>query len=194
MDIFLEINKNVWIYLNNFVIENSIEKYVIIFSDGPIFFLPVFLLWYRIFYTYKDKNDEKKSDLLKIFYATILAIIINLIIKYFFHLDRPESILKPIIEHIPDASFPSDHAAVSFAFLFAILFTGYKKTFWILLPFFIIMNLSRLAWGIHWFFDIIIWILIWIISAIIMIFILNKNKYINGFNKKVIKTFKKIKF
>ena len=118
MNIFLEINKNVWTYLNNFVIENWLEKYVTIFADGPIFFLPIFLLWYRIFYTYKNKNDNEKNILIKIFYSAILAVVINLIIQQFFHFDRPESIVKPLIEHIPDASFPSDHAAVSFAFLF----------------------------------------------------------------------------
>jgi membrane-associated phospholipid phosphatase len=67
------------------------------------------------------------------------------LIQQVFHFDRPESIVQPLIEHIPDNSFPSDHAAVSFAFLFAILFSNYKKTFLIFFPFVILMNLSRIA-------------------------------------------------
>jgi len=194
MNIFLEINKIVWPYLNNFVIENWLEKYISFFADFPIFFLPIFLLWYRIFYTHKNKNDEKRNDLMKIFITTVIAISINLIIQNIFHLDRPESIVTPILEHVPDASFPSDHAAVSFAFLFAILLTNYKKSFWLFLPFVILMNFSRIAWWIHWFFDVIVWMIIWLISALLILKIFKNNIYINNMNASIMKILKKINF
>jgi membrane-associated phospholipid phosphatase len=47
----------------------------------------------------------------------VLAVIINLIIQQFFFFERPETLITPILKHIPDASFPSDHTSVSFAFL-----------------------------------------------------------------------------
>lgn len=193
MNIFISINDQVWLFLNNFVIENSLEKYVWYFSDAPIFFLPIFLLWAWLFYTFKIKNIEKKADLLNIVYWIILAIIINLIIQNIVHLDRPESIVKPILEHIPDASFPSDHAAVSFAFFTWILLAWYKKISYVFLVFAIIMNISRIAWWVHWFFDIIVWAIIWIFSAI-FIFKYFKNTNINNkINNFIIKIMSYIK-
>jgi membrane-associated phospholipid phosphatase len=44
--------------------------------------------------------------------------ILNQFLKFFIIEERPDSIIKPILEHVPDNSFPSDHATVSFAFLF----------------------------------------------------------------------------
>jgi membrane-associated phospholipid phosphatase len=42
-------------------------------------------------------------------------------IQQVIHVDRPENYLsqagKLLMNHIPDASFPSDHASVSFAFV-----------------------------------------------------------------------------
>jgi undecaprenyl-diphosphatase len=60
-----------------------------------------------------------------------------------------------LLDHIPDASFPSDHASVSVAFLTALYLTGYKKVFWAFMPWVILMNLCRVIAGVHWPFDIL---------------------------------------
>jgi len=91
-----------------------------------------------------EKNSEK-SKLLMIAYSIIFAILTSLLIQHIFKIDRPDSIISPILKHVPDASFPSDHATVSFTFLFALLFFGFKKTFYRFLPFVILMNFSRIA-------------------------------------------------
>jgi membrane-associated phospholipid phosphatase len=70
---------------------------------------------------------------------------------------------------------------VSFAFLFWIYAAGYKKTFWIFFPFVILMNFSRIAGWLHWFFDIFVWMLLWLIS-VIFIFKNSKNKIIEKIN------------
>ena len=168
MNIFSEVNNNVAIFLNSFVLENNLEKVIWFFSDTPIFFLPIFLLWFWFYFTFKNYNKSKKQDLLFIFYSVILAMIFNAIIKIFVTIDRPESIIKPILTHIPDKSFPSDHATVSFAFLFALFAAWYKKTFWLFLPFVLIMNLSRIAGWIHWFWDVIVGMILGLISVIII--------------------------
>ena len=74
-----------------------------------------------------------------------IAILSNLLIQHIVHIKRPETFIHPILDHIPDASFPSDHAAVSFAFLIAIYLFGYKRIFWIFLPFVLLMDISRIA-------------------------------------------------
>ena len=176
MEHFLNINHIVSSYLNSFVIHYNLQKFIWFFADFPIFFIPIFLVVAWLYYTFKDNNIEKKKDLILIVFAPILWIIINLIIQHFIHLQRPETFVKPILSHIPDASFPSDHAVVSFAFLFSLYVYGYKKIFWMFLPFVILMNLSRIAGGIHWFFDVVVWL---IISLLVVIFICKvKNKKI----------------
>jgi len=189
----LEINNFFATTLNNFVINNNLEKCIWLFSDAPIFLLPIFLVISRLYYTFKEKNNSKKSDLLNIFFTTILAIIISSIIQQIITIDRPESIITPILQHIPDASFPSDHASVSFAFLFWILFAGYKKIFYIFLVPTIIMNFSRIAWWIHWFFDIIAGFMVWIIASIIIFKYFKYTKISMNINNFIIKILNYIK-
>ena len=160
-----QVNEFVSLKLNNFVKENKLEKEVWFFADFPIFFLPIFLISAWFYYRFKDNNLEKRRDLIYIFFGPFFAIIINLIIQHIVHISRPETFIKPILQHIPDASFPSDHASVSFSFLTALYLFWYKKLFWLFLPFVILMNLSRIAGWIHWFLDVIAWMLIWICSS-----------------------------
>lgn len=186
MNIFTQINNAVAQNLNNFVLENHLEKIIWFFSDAPIFFLPVFLLWAWLYLTFKEKNNNKKENILLIFYSIVLAMILNAIIKIFVTIDRPESVIKPILQHVPDKSFPSDHATVSFSFLFALYAAGYKKTFWAFLPFVLIMNFSRVAGWIHWFFDIFVGMILGLIS-VIFIFKNKKNIVLEKLNSFVLK-------
>ena len=102
-------------------------------ADAPIFFAPVFLVSAWVYWTVKH-NDEKKKDLIFIFFSIVASILTNLVIQHFVDEARPETFVQPLIDHLPDASFPSDHAAVSFAFLTSLYLFGYKKIFWIYLP------------------------------------------------------------
>jgi hypothetical protein len=67
-----EINQNLLIFLNSFMENNIVEKLAVIFADTPIFFLPIFLVTMWIYYTYKEKNIEKKENLLFIFYSAVI--------------------------------------------------------------------------------------------------------------------------
>ncbi|MCD5382842.1 phosphatase PAP2 family protein [Candidatus Gracilibacteria bacterium] len=180
MNIFLQINHAISEFLIGLVLTNNAQNFVKFFADSPIFFLPFFFVFYWIYYEkfYKtdkkfsqkiknffSKNEkisikEKKNGLLLMVYSIIFGVSINLTIQLFFFFDRPELLITPILQHIPDASFPSDHSTVSFAFLFGLFFAGYKKIFWTFLPFVILMNTARIAGGVHWFFDILAGIII----------------------------------
>ena len=192
MNILFEINKNILEATNSFIINNNLEKYVWFFADFPIFFLPVFLLSSWLFYSYKTQN-EHKFDLLNIFLSIVLAILISLIIQQIIQIDRPESIIKPILTHIPDASFPSDHAIVSFAFLAWLFLAWYKKIFSIFSIFVVLMNFSRVAWWIHWFFDIMAWAVIWVLSSYFIFKYLKNTKILKQINTFIIKIMNKIK-
>lgn len=191
-------NINIWLlnYLNNFSNNDLVAQTVYIFADAPIFFLPIFLLSYWIYYSYTKKIDEKKSvnkksDLLFIFYWTILAIMISIIIQQFVNLDRPEQHLtnsaKLLLDHIPDASFPSDHASVSFAFLTWLFLAWYKKIWYIFSIFVIIMNLSRIIAWVHWPFDVLAWAIIWVMSSFIVFKYFRKIYFVESFNKWIVK-------
>jgi len=185
-----KINIDLLNYFNSLINNGIIKKIVIYFADLPIFLLPIFLLVAWIFWNYK-KDNIKKQDLLFIFYSTVLAILISLLIQQFVLLDRPEQHLKNsmelILKHIPDASFPSDHASVSMAFLTALFLAWYKKIAFIFLPFFIIMLLSRIIAWIHWPFDILAWTIVWIFSACIMFKFIKKCKILIKLNDFIIK-------
>lgn len=73
-----------------------------------------------LYFTFKTYKKEKRENLLYIFYSVIISITITNIVKSFFILERPNIIIEPILEKIPNNSFPSDHATVSFAFLFSL--------------------------------------------------------------------------
>jgi undecaprenyl-diphosphatase len=114
-----------------------------------------------------------------------------LIIKQFVSIDRPETVLewvwKLLLKHIPDASFPSDHSAVSTAFLLSLFYTNYKKIWYLFLIFTILMCTSRIILWVHWPFDILAGILVWVLSAIISFKVLKWNKYVDIFNKFILK-------
>ena len=196
-----EINKEILIYLNSLWNNQIIEKIVNTFIDLPIFFIPIFLIIFWVYYTHTEKlsssNKSKKEDLLFIFYWTVIALVFSLLIQQIVHIERPENVInwvwKLLLKHIPDASFPSDHATVSFAFLTSLFIVNYKKIWFIFLPFVILMNLSRIIAWVHWPFDIIAWIIIWIIWAFISFKIFKKIIIINKFNKNIIKIMKYIK-
>jgi len=192
MNLIWDINNSVAVYLNDFIINNHLEKIIWLFSDAPIFFLPVFLLWAWLYWTFKEKNNDKKENILFIFYSVVVWLILNTFIKIFIFEHRPEWIIKPILTHVPDNSFPSDHATVSFSFLFALYAAWYKKTFWIFMPFVVLMNFSRIAGWIHWFFDIIVWLILGVI-AVFIVFKNTENKYILKLNQFILKIMSFIK-
>lgn len=185
-NIFLSINHNVNEFLTSFIIENNLEKIISILADWPIFFLPIFLVFTWLYFTFKQKNIEKKIDLLNIFYWILLVVIINYIIQSIFFLERPENIVNPILNSIPNPSFPSDHAAISVAFLTWLFLAGYKKIWYIFLIFVLLMNFSRIAGWIHRFFDIIAGLIIWILSAL-FIFKYKKSKVLEKVNNFILK-------
>jgi len=183
-----QINENLLQYLHGFTQYPIIENIIYIFADAPIFFLPVFLITAWILY---KNNEAKKIDLLHITYGCIIGIVISLTIQQFVDIARPESALtgstKLILDHIPDASFPSDHATVSVAFLTGLFLAGYTRIAYIFLAFVVIMNLSRVIAGVHWPFDIVAWSVVWIVASLLSFRSLKSIQFVKNINLFIIK-------
>jgi len=194
-----EMNKSMLIYLNSLSEHTFFETMVHIFADSPIFFLPIFLIWAWVYATYKQKNapENTKENLLFIFYGVSIALLISLSIQQVIMIERPETVLtgtgKLLLKHIPDASFPSDHATVSIAFLCGLFLAWYKKIGYWFFTFVILMNLSRVIAWVHWPLDIIAWALVWIIWSIWTFKILSKSKLVKILNQFIIRTLSYIK-
>ena len=186
---FQQYNEQGLIFLNSFADTVTLQKFFWFLADIPIFFLPIFLIWMWLYYVIKNNNVQKKS-LLLLFYSTVLALLINIVIQNLVHFDRPESVLQwvwhLILNHIPDASFPSDHTAVSIAFATALFFTGYKKVAYVFFPLAFAMNISRIISWVHWPFDVIVGTIIWLFSGYIICVLLKNNKYMNMLNNKLL--------
>lgn len=181
MDLFININNNILKVLTEITKNNDLEKAISLFADIPIFFLPLFLVISWLYYSYFLNDNSNKKNLLYIFLATIIWIIINLIIQQFFYEDRPFIIVDVILTHLPNNSFPSDHATVSFSFITSLYLSWYRKIFLFFFPVVLIMNFSRLAWWIHWFFDVITGMIIGIVSWILVFKILKKDRQIDNY-------------
>jgi len=187
----MSLNQEILIWLNGFVSNNNIpENLIFFFTDTPIFFIPIFLVWYWLYYNFK--NDKiNKIELLNIFYSIIIAIIIALIIQQFIQIDRPENYLKwtkaLIMKHLPDASFPSDHATVIFTFTFWLFFTNYKKLWFLFLIFSILMWLARISVWVHWPTDILWWIFLWLFSSFLTFKYLKNLNFLNKLNDFILK-------
>jgi len=191
---FFEINKTLFIYLNSLADSDLSKNIVFLFADSPIFFIPIFLI---IAWIYYRKQNDKKNILLYIFYSTILWISFSLLIQHFIQIDRPEIYIQNawnlLLKHIPDASFPSDHATISTAFVTSLFYTNYKKIWYIFLPFIIIMDVSRIIAWVHWPFDIVAWIIVWILSSFLIFKYINKLDFVRKINTIIIKLLSYIK-
>jgi undecaprenyl-diphosphatase len=129
--------------------------------------------------------------LMYILYSIIIWMLVSLTIQHFVHIDRPESAIQWVwlllLDHLPDASFPSDHATVSIAFLTSIFLAWFRQTWLYYTPFVVLMLLSRIIVWVHWPFDIIAWIIVWIASSYVTFKYLTKIKILIKFNHTIIK-------
>lgn len=170
--------------------------FIPLFADGPIFFLPLFLGGMWIYYTYINKVHDQRISLMHIFYACVVGMILSYIIKQFVDIERPESYIEStknmLLWTIPEKSFPSDHATISFAFVTALLYTKFYKIGYIFLPFVIIMNLCRIAVWVHWPLDILAWSVLWIFSSFLFFKYLKELKLVKSTNSIIIKIMKSL--
>ena len=151
------------------------------FADIFVIVYPIFLISIY-FYAIIKKKPAIKQWAFYIFFATLVAVLVNIWIQTFFYKERPIVVLNQVeaeetILHniLPTSSFPSDHAVVSMAFAMATLLWGIyskKKLFtrcWILFIIIsFIMTTCRILTLVHWPTDILAWLGLWILIPLIL--------------------------
>ena len=163
-------------------------KYEWIANLAPIFAY-VFVVMYPIFlvclylYAIIKKKPIIKQGAIYVFFATFLAVLINIWIQCFFYKERPIVVLNQVVAEetllhdiLPTSSFPSDHAVVSMTFAMAVLIWWIysKKKFFtwsgvIFLIVSFIMTVCRILTLVHRPTDILAWIGLGILVPLLLI-------------------------
>lgn len=151
------------------------------FADIFVVIYPIFLVWIYLYAMIK-KKPQIKQWAFYIFFATLIAVLINIWIQTFFYKERPIVALNQVEveetllhEILPVSSFPSDHAVVSMAFAMSTLLWwiyNRKKFFtWSgisLIVVSLIMTLCRILTLVHWPSDILAWLWLGILVPLIL--------------------------
>ena len=154
-----------------------------IFADAFVIIYPIFLVCVYVYAMIK-KKPKIKQWCLYIFFATLIAVLINIWIQTFFYKERPIVVLNHVeaeetLLHdiLPISSFPSDHAVVSMSFAIAVLlwwvYSKRKIFTWFGVLFVLvslIMTGCRILTLVHRPSDIVAWLWLWIlVSCILML-------------------------
>jgi len=151
------------------------------FADVFVFAYPIFLLSLYLYAIIKKKSNIKQWAFY-IFFATLIAVLVNIWVQCFFYKERPIIILNNVeteetLMHwlLPPSSFPSDHAVVSMTFAMATLlwwlFNKRKFFVWSGIAFIIVsvmMTTCRILTLVHRPSDIIAWLWLWILVPLLL--------------------------
>ena len=138
---------------------------IAIFVAKYFFLLPLAIG--GIYFLINDWQIRKKMIVLSAI-SLALTIIGIFILNYSYYDPRPFIIthFDPIVSHIPDNGFPSDHTALTFLIALIIyLFNRKLGLFLFLIS--ILVSISRVYVGLHHFVDVLAGILLAIVAVLI---------------------------
>lgn len=168
---------NSWVGINDFLDWNILFRaeyllYVVI--------LGVFAFFVFSFFARATKDEDKNQArwvTIHSFAAGILSrFIFTEIIRFFYFRPRPFTALESVrqlIFHAPSGSFPSGHAAFSFAVAASMAYY-YPKTSILFFLGALAMGAGRVSAGVHWPSDILAGAIVGILSAWLIHFIIKK--------------------
>jgi len=165
-------------------------------ADFWVIFVALLLVWLWFFGVYK-KKDLPKQKALWIFYSIAFSFLIYVILNLGLPLrPRPETVsaIRPLVDHLPDNSFPSWHAIFAGATILAsFLFCWKKWIIWSLVVVLSLMLISRIIAWIHYPSDIFVWLIIWFAGSFVIFKLKDKEvftKYLMPYPVKLAKFFK----
>ncbi|MDD5197434.1 MAG: phosphatase PAP2 family protein [Candidatus Gracilibacteria bacterium] len=170
IDILIQSDITLLNYLRSFIDPTSAlqVKLIHVGSDIEIALVMLVLVGLWLYGVYK-KNNQFKIDALMILYSIGFAFLVYIFLNLGLPLrPRPETVsaIRPLVDHLPDNSFPSGHAIFFGASVLAAFYYTRAWIAWILLITGIFMVFSRIFAGIHYPGDIFIGTLIGVIGAV----------------------------
>lgn len=127
-----------------------------------VYLVPVALLviWFW-------SGPREKATAVRVTIAGLLGwLVVNSVIGHFFFRSRPSlNAAKELLFHLPDKSFPSDHATLGFALAFGFFLAGYRKIslFFLILTF--TFSTLRVFTGLHFATDVLGGIFVGLVMA-----------------------------
>lgn len=152
------------------------NKFFIIFGSQYLFIIGVLIFLTYFAWLWKKKKIVLR-DLVFGFLALVVTYVTAKIIGHFYLNPRPFAVehFIPLVPHIPDNGFPSDHTLLVSS-LAAILYTYHKKLGITVFLIAILVGISRVYAGVHHPVDIIGAMAIAIFASFISYFLIVKLK------------------
>lgn len=177
-----ELDTNIFNYLANYISNvNTSVMQVFSFLGAHYFLIPANLL--LVFYFLVTRRERWYS--IKVPVISLSSLLLMLVLKQFFHRDRP---LVPLLEAAKGLSFPSGHAMMSSTFYGLIIYLVWRnienKTLkWVitilLLLIIFFIGLSRIYLRVHYPTDVMAGFCLGVIWLILSISILNRMERIS---------------
>lgn len=156
-------------FLRSFVNPNSLieVKFIHILSDLEIGLVILVLVGLWLYGVYR-RQDSFKEEALMMFYSIGFAFLVYIILNIGLPVrPRPETVsaIRPLVDHLPDNSFPSGHAIFFGASMLAAFFYTRRWIAYTLLVTGTFMVLARVLAGIHYPGDILAGTIIGLLGA-----------------------------
>ncbi|MCR4284171.1 MAG: phosphatase PAP2 family protein [Parcubacteria group bacterium] len=170
-------NEIIFRYINSIAEQyHWLDLAIIFFADYFIFILALSALFLAL---YHKSEKQVIRNLAFIFISGIVAWVLVQFIKHYYFSPRPFLALdevRQLIEHGANDSFPSGHAAFSFAIATAVYFWK-RKYAWIFFIGALFVGLARVAGGIHWPYDILGGIALGVVVTSLIHFLLKSKRF-----------------
>lgn len=172
-----KINSAFFSAINQYAGKNSLLDALAIFMAEAMPFILVAVMVILWFFA----TTEKKRISFFAGYSVLLAMLLSYIIGTLYFHPRPfvANLGTQLVEHAPDASFPSDHTTFIFAISFVYLFSKSTRGLGIwLCSLSLLAGLARVFVGVHYPFDIVGAALVGVVSSLLVIYVASKVSYL----------------
>ena len=175
-----EFNIAVFKYINHLAGINPILDNL---AKATAEYLPfIFIFW--LLYLWLKRDNRYKNLALYSVYSAISGLLLNFLITIFYFHPRPFMVPvgKLLIQHRPDASFPSDHTTFMLSIAFMLSYVKETKiSGLILLVLGLMGGLARIFCGLHFPLDIIGSLGVGLLSSFLIYLLQNKLGVLNRF-------------